>query len=92
MNPQQELTLTNILIGALRGWIESLQNQAAELQPRATAYYRTALDARAIPKLRSIAAANDLNPDRAENRYWHCIERGYSEQLAFDEAVAELHA
>lgn len=92
MTPQQEFTLTNILIGALRGWIESLQSQSQELQPRAAAYYRTDLDARAVPKLRNIATANGSNPDWAESRYFHNIGRGYSEHLAFDDVVAELDA
>lgn len=90
MNPQQELTLTKVLIGALRGWIESLQIQAEELQPRAIAFQRTALDARAIQMLRDIAIANGFNPEWVEQRYWLHINKGYSEQAAFDEVVAEL--
>jgi len=92
MTPQQELTLKNIVIGALRGCIVSLQNQANELQPRATASYRTVLDTRTIPALRNIAKVNGLDPEWAESRYWRCVDHGYSEQLAFDEVVAEFGA
>lgn len=92
MNPQQELTLTKVVIGALRGLIDALQGQEAELQPRAIAFQRTALDARAIHMLRDIAIANGSKPDWAERRYWLYIDAGYVEQAAFDEVCAELES
>lgn len=92
MNPQQELTLTKMLIGALGGLIESLQIQAEGLQPRAIAYQRTASDARAIPRLRDIAIANGFDPEWAEQRYWRRLNIGYTGQEALDEVVAELEA
>ena len=92
MNPQQELTLTKMLIGALGGLIESLQIQLEGLQPRAVAYQRTASDARTIPMLRDIAIANGFDPEWAEQRYWRHLNFGHSEQEAFDEVVAELEA
>lgn len=92
MNPQQELTLTKMLIGALQGLIESVQIQADGLQPRAIAYQRTASDARAISMLRDLAIANGFNPEWAEQRYWRHLNLGQSEQEAFDEVVSEVEA
>jgi hypothetical protein len=92
MNLRQELTLIKVLIGALGGLLESLQSQASELQPRAIAYQRTALDARAIQMLRDMAVPNGFNPAWAEQRYWSHIDVGYSEQAALDEVAAELEA
>jgi hypothetical protein len=92
MNPQQELTVTRMVIGALRGLIESLQTQAEALEPRATAYQRIASDARSIRMIRDIAIANGFDPEWAEQRYLRHLNRGYLEQKAFDEVVAELEA
>lgn len=92
MNPQQEFTLTKMLIGALGGLIEALQIQAEGLQPRAAAYQWTASDARAIRMLRDIATANGFNPEWAEQRYCRHLDMGRIDQEAFDEVIAELEA
>jgi hypothetical protein len=94
MNPQQEFTitktLTGMLTGMLNGLLEALKVQEAELRPRAIAYQRTALDARALNTLRNVAVANGRDPGWTEQRYWLYIEAGYPVQAAFDEVCAQL--
>ena len=90
MNPQQEFAITKMLTGMLTGLLESLRVREVELQPRSIAYQRTALDARTLSTLRSIAVASGRDPDWTERRYWLYIEDGHPHQNAFQEVRAEL--
>lgn len=91
MNPQQEYTLKETLIGALRGLVGALETQQAPLLPRAVAYQDSAVDLCATQKLRQIAAECGVSPHAAEQRYWEYVRAGFSEYTALNEVHAELN-
>jgi hypothetical protein len=90
MNPQQEYTLKETLIGALRGLVGALETQQAPLLPRAVAYQHSAADLRATQSLRQIAAGYGVSPDAAEQRYCEYLEAGWRGHVALNEVLAEL--